>query len=86
MAIFNLGKTNKIFFVNGGFRNNQFYMNLLAEAFTGIEVFAASVPHASVLGAALVIHQHWNRNSLTSDIIELKYYATRRNQLIKKHF
>jgi len=68
----------KRIFVDGGFSNNPVYMNLLAEAFPGIEVFAASVPQASALGAALAIHQHWNRKPLPSDIIELKYYTTNR--------
>ena len=68
----------KRIFVDGGFSNNPIYMNLLAEAFPGIEVFAATVPRASALGAALVIHQHWNSQPLPPDIIKLKYYAPNR--------
>jgi hypothetical protein len=37
-------------------------MYLMSEAFPNIEVYAASVAQASALGAALVIHQHWNVN------------------------
>lgn len=61
-------------FVDGGFGRNQVYMHLLAEAFPGIEVFAASIPQATAMGAALAIHEHWNSGSRPGDIIELKYY------------
>ncbi|MDQ6889311.1 MAG: FGGY family carbohydrate kinase [Bacteroidota bacterium] len=67
----------KRIFVDGGFSNNPIYMNLLARAFPQMEVYAATVPQASALGAALVIHQHWNSKPLPSDIIELKYYTTK---------
>jgi len=61
-------------FVDGGFGRNQLYMHLLAEAFPGIEVFTASIPQATAMGAALAIHRHWNSRPLPGDIIELKYY------------
>jgi ribulose kinase len=62
-------------FVDGGFGKNPIYMKLLAKAFPGIEVYAAAVPQASALGAALVVHHGWNKNSLPADIIELKRFA-----------
>lgn len=62
-------------FVDGGFGNNPIYMHLLSEAFPGIEVYAASVPQASALGAALVMHQHWNSLPIPSDLIDLKLYS-----------
>jgi sugar (pentulose or hexulose) kinase len=61
-------------FVDGGFGRNQLYMHLLAEAFPGIEVFTASIPQATAMGAALAIHYHWNSRPLPGDMIELKYY------------
>jgi len=64
----------KRIFVDGGFGKNQVYMHLLAEAFPDIEVFAASIPQATAIGAALAIHEHWNSRSRPGDIIELKYY------------
>ncbi len=70
------GTAVKRIFVDGGFGNNPIYMHLLSEAFPGIEVYAASVPQASALGAALAIHQHWNSKSLPSDIIAIKLYST----------
>ncbi|HEY4206263.1 MAG TPA: FGGY-family carbohydrate kinase, partial [Puia sp.] len=61
-------------FVDGGFARNQVYMHLLAAAFPHIEVFAASIPQATAMGAALAIHSHWNRRQMPGDIIELKFY------------
>jgi hypothetical protein len=66
-------EVNRIF-VDGGFGKNQVYMHLLAAAFPEMEVFAASMPQATSIGAALAIHTHWNARSLPGDIIELKYY------------
>ncbi|MEP7320093.1 MAG: FGGY family carbohydrate kinase, partial [Panacibacter sp.] len=65
----------KRIFVDGGFSKNSIYMHLLAEAFAGIEVYAATVAQASALGAALAMHRHWNNKPLPSDIIELKLYS-----------
>jgi len=61
-------------FVDGGFGRNEVYMHLLAAAFPDMEVFAASIPQATAMGAALAIHSHWNKRILPGDIIELKYY------------
>jgi L-fuculokinase len=66
--------THRIF-VDGGFGRNQVYMHLLARAFPDTEVFTASIPQATAMGAALAIHQHWNNAPLPGDIIELKYYG-----------
>lgn len=68
------GTRVKRIFVDGGFGRNQVYMHLLAAAFPHIEVFAASIPQATAMGAALAIHAHWNARPLPGDIIELKYY------------
>jgi sugar (pentulose or hexulose) kinase len=62
-------------FIDGGFSKNPLYMNLLAESFPDLEVFAASVAQATAVGAALAIHRFWNRKPLRKDLIELKYYA-----------
>ncbi len=66
-------KVKKIF-VDGGFSQNAVYMNLLAAAFPDVGVFAATVPQATALGAALALHKHWNPEPLPDDLIELKYY------------
>lgn len=61
-------------FVDGGFSKNSIYMNLLAEAFPSMEVYAASMAQASSLGAALAIHKNWNTKPIQNDLIDLKFY------------
>lgn len=68
------GTPVKRIFVDGGFSQNSIYMQLLADAFPETEVFAASMPQASALGAAMAIHKHWNSKPLPADIIHLKKY------------
>ena len=69
-------KVKKIF-VDGGFSKNAVYMNLLAGSFPKMEVHAAAVSHASSLGAALIMHEHWNKNPLPDNLVELKRYSVR---------
>ena len=76
------GTTVKKIFVDGGFSKNAIYMYLLAKAFPGIKVYAASIAQASALGAALAIHQHWNPKPLPQDIIELKLYSIILNEAV----
>lgn len=66
----------KRIFVDGGFGKNILYMQLLAEAFPGIEVYAASIAQSTALGTALAIHPHWNTQPATPDTIKLLYYNT----------
>lgn len=61
-------------FVEGGFSKNAIYMNLLAEAFPDLEVYASSTVQASALGAALAIHENWNQKTIPKDLIDLKFY------------
>ena len=61
---------NKIF-VDGGFSQNEIYMKLLAQAFPTKKVYAASLHQASALGAAMVIHDHWNSGPLPKEIIQV---------------
>lgn len=68
------GSDVKRIFVDGGFSKNPLYMNLLAKAFPAIEVYAAYVAQATALGAALAIHQHWNKKPVPANTIELMYY------------
>ncbi len=68
------GSQVKKIFVDGGFSKNIIFMQLLASAFTGVEVYAAEVAQATSLGAALAIHSSWNKNELPTDLIELQLY------------
>lgn len=69
------GSDVKRMYIDGGFSRNSIYMNLMAAVFPTVEIFAASVPQASALGAAIVIHKHWNKKPLPANLIELIHYA-----------
>src|SRR5206468_9153586 len=56
-----LNSSVKKIFVDGGFGKNPIYMHLLAAAFPGVEIYAASLAQASAMGAALAVHHYWNR-------------------------
>jgi len=71
-----LGTTStKKIFVDGGFGKNPIYMNLLAKAFPAMEVYGATIPQASALGAALAIHEHWNKGQIPSYLVTSKNFA-----------
>lgn len=61
-------------FVDGGFSNNAVYMHLLATVFPSLKVSAALLPQSSSRGAAMVIHDSWNPESLPTNLIALKAY------------
>ncbi|WP_064196882.1 MULTISPECIES: FGGY-family carbohydrate kinase [Emticicia] len=64
----------KQIYVDGGFSNNEIYMNLLAESYANKQIFASEIAQASALGAALVIHEHWNSKPIPQQLIHLKRY------------
>jgi sugar (pentulose or hexulose) kinase len=68
------GTTVRRIFVDGGFSKNELYMHLLAGAFPELHVFAASVPQATAIGAALAIHGHWNKGGRPEGHVEVKEY------------
>ncbi|MBS1508357.1 MAG: carbohydrate kinase [Bacteroidetes bacterium] len=70
------GSGVKKIFVDGGFSNNEVFMNLLAQAFPDHEVYSSSMPQASSIGAALAIHHHWNSSPLPKEIIQFKRYLS----------
>ncbi|GAB3553553.1 FGGY-family carbohydrate kinase [Spirosoma fluminis] len=65
----------KALFVDGGFSRNDVFMNLLAEAYPDRKVQASRVAQASALGAALVIHEHWNSTPFDASCINLIPYV-----------
>ncbi|MBT1700421.1 carbohydrate kinase [Fulvivirgaceae bacterium PWU4] len=75
-----MGTSSKRIFVDGGFGKNDLYMNFLAAFFPGAEVYAASMPQATAMGAALAIDQVWNKKPLPKDLIHLKHYSA-----VKEH-
>lgn len=70
------GSPVKKIFVDGGFGKNPIYMHLLSEYYNDKEVYAASIPQASAMGAALSVHQIWNSMPIPSDMISLKFFST----------
>ncbi|MCT1523351.1 FGGY-family carbohydrate kinase [Sphingobacterium hotanense] len=68
------GKKTTRIFVDGGFSKNNIYMNLLAHEFPEMEVYAASMAQATAIGAALVIHEHWNKQAVPNDLIEIRFF------------
>ncbi|MET0391545.1 MAG: FGGY family carbohydrate kinase [Chitinophagaceae bacterium] len=69
------GTPVKRIFVDGGFSDNPVYMNLLAAAFPGQEVYAAIMAQATALGAALAIHTSWHSGPYPTNIMELRSYS-----------
>ena len=70
------GSQVKQIFIDGGFSKNTIYMNLMAQHFPEMEIYAASMAQATAIGAALAIHKHWNEMPIPNDIIELKIYSS----------
>jgi hypothetical protein len=50
-------------------------MNLFSMVFSNIEIYAASMAQATAVGAAVAIHQHWNKKPLPTDMIALKLFV-----------
>ena len=65
----------KHLYVDGGFSRNRIFMQLLANAFPNLEVHAAEMSQGSALGAALAIHDKWNKIPFAKDLIKLKFYS-----------
>ncbi|WP_211166310.1 FGGY-family carbohydrate kinase [Mucilaginibacter robiniae] len=68
------GTQVKDIYVDGGFGKNEIFMNLLAQKFPDIQVWAASVAQATAVGTALAIHKSWNYKDLPNNLIQLKRY------------
>lgn len=74
--------STKKLFVDGGFSKNPIYMNLLANAYPNIEVYASKIAQATAIGAAMAVHKQWNSYELPTNIIQLKKYNFYKNILI----
>jgi hypothetical protein len=49
-------------------------MKLLADKYDDNNIFAATIPCATALGAAIALHQHWNNKQLPENLIRLKLF------------
>lgn len=59
-------------FISGGFCNNMLFMQLLATHFPNIEFHTTQLNNASALGAALVMHRHWNREQSIDHLFDFQ--------------
>lgn len=70
-----MGKNSvKSIYVDGGFSKNKVYMQMLANRLVGYNVWAASVPQASALGAALAMHDSWNDKAIPDKFMQTIAY------------
>jgi len=65
------GSEVKKIFVDGGFSKNEHYMSGLAKAYPSMQIFAAEVAQATALGAALSLHEQWNKKSIPDHILKM---------------
>lgn len=59
-------------FISGGFCNNRLFMQLLASYFPDIDFYTTNLKRASALGAALVLHRHWNRDTSIEHLLSFE--------------
>ena len=69
-------------FENAGFSKNL-VLHILTDALPDLEVYAASMPQVSALGAALAIHTHCSNKSLPADV---KLYVARQKNPFNLRF
>jgi sugar (pentulose or hexulose) kinase len=61
-------------YIDGGFSKNAVFMQLMAKALPELRVFAAELPQASAIGAAMAIHPYWNTADNSLPTVELIEY------------
>jgi sugar (pentulose or hexulose) kinase len=59
-------------YVDGGFCRNALYMQLLANRFPGKKVYGATIVQGTALGAAMALHDHWNKQPFPPHLVQLK--------------
>lgn len=57
-------------FVTGGFVGNQLFLQLLATLYSEVRLCISKLNKASALGAAMVMHRHWNRENGVTHLFE----------------
>lgn len=61
-------------YVTGGFAKNILFMDMLQHFFPSIQFHMASVSNGSALGAALALHDTWNKSPLRQGALETRLY------------
>lgn len=67
-----LNNSIKTLYVDGGFSHNPVYMYMLKCAYPHLQIYSATVAQATALGAALAMHEEWNKKKLPTSLIESK--------------
>jgi sugar (pentulose or hexulose) kinase len=57
-------------FISGGFCKNQLFLQLLASCYKEAKFYVSDLNRSSALGAALVMHRHWNRENGITHLFE----------------
>jgi glycerol kinase len=65
------GTSVKKIFVDGGFSKNEHYMRGLVKAYPDRQIYAADVAQATALGAALSMHDKWNKGPVPDQILKM---------------
>lgn len=75
-----LGEKNKInaLYIDGGFTNNDVFLNILADNLPEMSIFTSEVAVASALGAALAINYSENKKDILKSKIKLKQISVSR--------
>lgn len=73
--------------VSGGFSNNTFFMELLASRLKEKNIYTNTIPHATALGAAMVLHERGSHNRRNTDdsLLELKLHKSIENTGIENY-
>ncbi len=66
-------ETNDII-VSGGFTSNEVFLNTLAGFYPQNKIYSTKLSRASSLGAAMVLHEQWNKKPLRKDLLAFKEY------------
>jgi len=59
--------------VDGGFSRNEIFLQSLARAYPELDLYAAAVPQASAIGAAMILEGIWNPEPPALGLVELRY-------------
>jgi L-fuculokinase len=61
--------------VTGGFGNNDFFLKVLASRFPDRKIYSASMPDATAIGAAMVMHDGDDDSEMFSDLLSLNLHT-----------
>lgn len=59
-------------YVDGGFSHNDIFLQMLKRELPELKIKVATVAQGSSLGAALVLHESWNKEAVPADLITIK--------------